>query len=83
MAGAKAYAAKLQISPVMTRNHDSQHSSSRGRGLGRGGGEELTGYDSGPPYGIPQVYETVSFKAVPLATLHQSLSNLVSPASPR
>ena len=81
MAGAKAYAAKLQISPVMTRNHDGQHSSSRAGG--QEGSAELTGYDSSPPYGIPQVYETVSFKAVPFATLHQSLSILVSPGSPR
>lgn len=79
MAGAKAYAAKLQISPVMTSFHGGQLNSSRGRG----GGAELTGYDSGPPYGIPQVYKAVSFKAVSFATLHQSLSILVSPSSRR
>ena len=79
MAGAKAYAAKLQISPVMTRKHDGQHSSS----WGRGGGAELTGYDSSPPHGIPQVHKAVSFKAVSFATLHQSLSILVSSDSRR
>lgn len=70
MAGAKAYAAKLKISPRTTvpvgqlpRPRPS---------LKRGDGSH-TANDACPPQGIPQVDESLALEAMSFLCLHQSL----------
>jgi hypothetical protein len=75
IAGANAYAAKLATSPTITVHHvriyGLVHLDVRKRWV-------HTRYDTGPPYWASKICEPISFEAMALFCIHQSLNITVS-----
>lgn len=77
MAGAKAYAAKLHISPMTTVHTNlSVAALHLVEGVDSGSGQSvyLTCADAGPPQGVPKINEAIPFKAMSFFCLIKTLA---------
>lgn len=76
IAGAKAYAAKLKISPITTTARSACNSG------GIATGRTRTRDDACPPDGALEVYEAIAFEAVSFFCVHEALRLALATACP-